>query len=100
MTKSIHLQSIGQHPAIEAKKAKIGDYFVWNWGYKTEILAIVKETPKTIVFLLAPSDLSSGSEPTERRMHKSRMVAYLTKEQVKKQKESVNRILEQVNKKK
>ena len=73
----IHLQNIGRFQAKKVKDIVIGrDYFVWNWGYTSKPVHIIKETPKFLTFLLVTKD----GRRWERRLKKDRLVAYTTKE--------------------
>ena len=67
----IHLQGIGEKPAVQAGTLKVGDVLIWNYGYTSTITGIVKETAKTIVF-------QTKSDETgrlyEQRFTKSRLV--------------------------
>ena len=43
---TIHLQGIGEKPAILAKELKIGDVTVWNYGFTETIIGILKQRKK------------------------------------------------------
>ena len=47
---TIHLQGIGEKPAIPAKELKIGDVTIWNYGFTETIIGILKQTTNSIVF--------------------------------------------------
>jgi hypothetical protein len=68
---TIHLQSIGRIKGIEAGKLKSGDVTVWNFGYTSTVIEVVKETAKTIIFKMRSDD--SGNIH-ERRFKKDRVV--------------------------
>lgn len=65
--RTLHLQSIGKVPAIEAGELKAGMTTVWNWGETSVITEKIKETAKMITF-----KFESGYE---RRFLKTRLVA-------------------------
>ena len=73
-TNAMRLQGIGNvlgNPASEIKK---GDILMWNFGSKSEVLEIVKETRKTITI----KEKQVGcSYIGERKMTKSRLVCIL-----------------------
>lgn len=66
---TIHLQGIGQNEAIKAKDIKPGDVLKWNYGYTSQVVEIIKETPKQIIV----KTVASG-ETYERRFNKERLV--------------------------
>lgn len=77
MVEAIQLQGLGRFQAKTAKEIKVGkDYFMWNNGYTSKPVEIIKETSKTIVFKTVTED---GREWT-RRLFKDRLVGYTTKE--------------------
>lgn len=45
MKNTIHLQGIGDCPAVPASEIKIGDFLMWNYGGILEVRELVKETP-------------------------------------------------------
>lgn len=67
----IHLQGIGNKPAKQADKIKIGDSLIWNFGY-TSIVTDVKETKsgKSIVI----SEQYESGKTYKRRMLKNTLV--------------------------
>lgn len=70
--KTIQLQSIGRRNATEAKNIKVGDTLIWNFGYTTKVLEIVKETACTIV-IRTLNEFNGNTY--ERRLGKERLVA-------------------------
>lgn len=54
MANTVKLQGIsGQQPAIPTKELKVGDFIIWNFGYKSEVVEIIpSKTGKTITFML------------------------------------------------
>lgn len=62
----IHLQSYGKAEAKPAKDFKVGEKMLWNFGEKSEVTAIIRETPSMIVFQLGE---------WQRKMKKDRLVA-------------------------
>lgn len=61
MSNTVKLQGIhGQQPAIPTKELKLGDFIIWNYGYKSEVVEIIpSKTGKTITFML--KSLESGN---------------------------------------
>ena len=72
--RTIHLQGVGNKPAVRAAELEGGDVTMWNYGYTETILGIAKETAKTIVFNIKCND--SGFVGT-RRLAKDRLVVRL-----------------------
>lgn len=66
----IWLQSYGWAAAKPAGEFKVGDCMLWNFGYSSEIIAVNKETAKTIEFI----ELCEGKE-YKRTFKKERWVA-------------------------
>jgi hypothetical protein len=71
-TRTIHLQYVGRHPAVEAQELAVGDTLMWNGGGTTMITAIVDASPK---FLLITEKREHSDTVTERRLMKTRLVA-------------------------
>ena len=69
---TIHLQGIGEKPAILAKELKIGDVTIWNYGFTETIIGILKQTPKSIVFQIKSNNTDYIGQ---RRLSKNRLVA-------------------------
>ena len=67
---TIHLQGIGPVQAIPAADIKPGDVLMWNYGYKSTVVAILSETAKSIVI-----QTKSDAGIFQRRLMKSRLVA-------------------------
>ena len=67
---TIHLQSIGKVPATESINLKVGDITIWNFGYTSEIVEVIKETAKTRVLKIK----SESGEFFERRFKNDRLV--------------------------
>ena len=70
MEQKIQLQGVGLRAAKPASEFKVGEFFVWNYGYHSEIVGIKKVTKHQIVFLTQSQD----GEIYERRLGKSRLV--------------------------
>lgn len=70
--RKVHLQGIGEKPAVTAAELQKGDVTIWNYGYTETILNIAKETEKTITFKIRCNE--SGYVGT-RRLNKSRLIA-------------------------
>jgi hypothetical protein len=66
MKNTIHLQSYGRAEAKPAIDFTVGEKMLWNFGERSTIVAIVKETEKYITFQF---------ENTDRRLAKHRLVA-------------------------
>jgi hypothetical protein len=74
MTKqAIQIQSVGRVQAKPAIEFSIGDKMVWNFGYTSEVVRVVKETKSQIIYELKSTD--SGNIH-ERRFGKQRLVAF------------------------
>lgn len=71
MTTTIRLQSIGLVPATPAQNIKVGSKLLWNFGYTSEVIEIVKTTAHTITIATKEA---SGTTYT-RRLNKTRLVA-------------------------
>lgn len=69
---AMRLQGIGLVLGTPAQKIKKGDFLLWNFGYKSEVKEIIKETEKTITI----SILSKGGL-YERKLYKNRLVCIL-----------------------
>lgn len=68
----IQLQSIGKVKAKQAGELKTGDKMIWNFGEKSTVLSIEKETAKSI-WIKEISDKSGNIY--ERRFLKTRLIA-------------------------
>lgn len=72
---TIHLQYYGKAPAKPAKDFYPGEYMLWNFGSITKVLSTVKETAKTITYLLEYKEsMSKTIKTTERTFKKDRLV--------------------------
>ena len=69
---TIHLQGIGEKPAITAKELKIGDVTIWNYGFTETIIGILKQTTKSIVFQIKSNNTDYIGQ---RRIYKNTLVA-------------------------
>ena len=69
---TIHLQGIGEKPAILAKELKIGDVTIWNYGFTETIIGILKQPPKSIVFQIKSNNTDYIGQ---RRLYKNTLVA-------------------------
>ena len=69
---TIHLQGIGEKPAILAKELKIGDVTIWNYGFTETIIGILKQTTKSIVFQIKSNNTDYIGQ---RRLYKNTLVA-------------------------
>lgn len=80
MANTVKLQGIsGQQSAIPTKDLKIGDFIIWNFGYKSEVVEIMpSKTGKTITFML--KSLESGNI-NPRKMGADRLVAVEKKQE-------------------
>ena len=70
--RTIHLQGIGEKPAIPAKELKIGDVTIWNYGFTETIIGILKQTTKSIVFQIKSNNTDYIGQ---RRIYKNTLVA-------------------------
>ena len=80
MSNTVKLQGIhGQQPAIPTKELKVGDFVIWNYGYKSEVVEIIpSKTGKTITFML--KSLESGNV-SARKMGADRLVVVERKQE-------------------
>lgn len=73
MSKTTHLQGIGDVPAILARELKTGDVVRWNYGYMSDVLKVTpSKTGKTVNVLLRSHE--SGNVST-RKLGADRLVA-------------------------
>lgn len=72
MGKTVKLQGIGgEKDATEVKNLEIGDFIVWNYGYRSEVVEILpSKTAKTVNLLVKGQD----GEVRSRRMGVNRLV--------------------------
>ena len=70
MKQSIQIQAVGRVEAKPAVDFKIGESMMWNFGGTTEILRIVRETAKMIIY-----ELQGENDTHERKFKKDRLVA-------------------------
>lgn len=68
---TIHLQGIGEKEAVAAQELKVGDTLMWNFGYTSTIIEILKETAKSITIKTKNKDNYIGT----RRLFKTTLVA-------------------------
>lgn len=70
------LQGIGLVQGKPARDLKEGDIIYWNYGIRSKVLAIVKETEHFIDFALTGNlDTEKRKESYTRRLKKDRIVA-------------------------
>lgn len=74
---TIQLQSVGHVPAKPVSQFKVGEKMMWNFGYTSTILSILKETNTQIIFQMKSFDPSGNSDGKiyDRRMKKTRLAA-------------------------
>jgi len=65
----IQLQEIGFVPAKMGADVKVGDVLVWNYGYKSPVIAVLKETAAFTTF-----QIEEEGKLYERRIKKDRLV--------------------------
>ena len=71
----IWLQGIGLYNAIKAESVKPGNILVWNFGYKSKVLNIVRSsTGKTVTITT-----ESNSKQYKRRFNSDRLLAIESK---------------------
>ena len=70
--KTIHLQGIGEKPAIPAKELEIGDVTIWNYGFTETIIGILKQTTNSIVFQIKSNNTDYIGQ---RMIYKNTLVA-------------------------
>lgn len=71
---TIQLQFVGRVPAQPAGNIRVGDKLMWNHGATSTVVAIVKETAKTIWV----EERGERGTTHVRRMAKTRLVCNLT----------------------
>lgn len=69
--KTVHLLGYGRADAKMGNEFKIGEKMLWNYGSKSLITGILKETKSFITFIL----LCSDGIKYERRIKKDRLIA-------------------------
>lgn len=76
MKNEMRLQGVGLVEGTPAKEIKVGDYLMWNFGSKSEVLAIkFSKTGKTLVATLKSYDTCNKIFKTsERKMTAERLV--------------------------
>ena len=72
MTQSIQLQHIGKVEAIQAGDLKAGMQMMWNFGHTSTVVAIEKETAKSIWIT---EKINQSDFTITRRFTKTRLVA-------------------------
>lgn len=73
MNKTVWLQGIGHHEAIEARELVPGMVCCWNAGYKSDVLAVeLSKTGKTVTATLRSRH---DDKTRERRMRTAQLVA-------------------------
>ncbi len=71
---AMRLQGVGVVLGTPAKEIKKGDFLMWNFGYKSQVIEIVKETEKTITI---KEKTCESNYIGERKLSKSRLVCIL-----------------------
>ena len=71
MTNNVQLQGIGTFPGVPAGTLKKGDIIVWNFGYKSEVLEVLKVTKAQIKLLMKSLD---SDYVGERILGKNRLI--------------------------
>lgn len=72
---TIHLQSIGKVPAIQAQELRIGSIVLWNFGGKSKVVSILKETACFITFEMYCTETKKNFE---RKLKKTRLVGFVS----------------------
>lgn len=70
-----HLQSIGKVPAIQAQELRIGSIVLWNFGGKSKVVSILKETACFITFEMFCTETQQNYE---RKLKKTRLVGFVS----------------------
>ena len=68
-----HLQGIGAVNSKAAGEFKVGETMLWNYGFEEAVVAIEKETAKTITFTIK----NTGGQLFSRKLNKSSQVGFL-----------------------
>ena len=71
MNNSIQLQSVGKVNALPAGQIKVGTTLLWNFGHKSIVKAISKETLKSVWF----TTQTDNGNTYNRRFLKTRLIA-------------------------
>lgn len=72
---SMRLQQIGIVQGTPAGEIKKGDFLMWNWGAKSQVTKIVKESEKSIWI----EETYDSGKTFQRRFSKTRLVCILQK---------------------
>lgn len=73
--KTIHLQFVGEHPAVKASELKPGDVTVWNGGSKEKIINIQpSKTGKTLQAEIEYENFQGKKVKTTRRLNSNTLV--------------------------
>jgi hypothetical protein len=75
MTATVQLQSVGRFPAMPAGEVKVGQKLAWNFGYTSEVTAILKETKSQVILEMVSLNGSHKGTVWQKRMGKARLVA-------------------------
>ena len=73
--RAMRLQSIGNVLGTPASEVKKGDFLMWNFGSKSEVIDIINETKSFITAKMR----SEGGYEGERKLKKTRLVCILEK---------------------
>jgi len=73
MNNSIQLQSVGKVNALPAGQIKVGTTLLWNFGHKSIVKAISKETLKSVWF----TTQTDNGNTYNRRFLKTRLIAVI-----------------------
>ena len=76
-TRTLHLQSVGRVPAVEARELKVGDQRMYNGGSVYQITKIENASPQ---FLEVTEVSATTGEEHSGRVKKTSMVAYVPEE--------------------
>ena len=72
MENKVWLQEIGFKPAFPAETLKVGDVLMWNCGYTSTVISIIKVTKKSILFEVKSDETGNIHQ---RRFFKNTLVA-------------------------
>ena len=71
ITATIHLQGIGNAPAIQASDLRAGDRIMWNYGYTYTVVSITDVSAKFIGI----TERATDGREYARKLRKDRLVA-------------------------
>jgi hypothetical protein len=79
----VHLQGVGDLPGIPASDLKPGDVLMWNYGYKSKVVEVLRASACFMLITLEwTSKITGEAERADRRLKKDRLVARIQQNQL------------------